>query len=318
MNRIATAIFFTIAAGVLLSLRLKFVPVNLPENITTNWQNTYDWFRLLLLLGGVAMAYCAVLGWGSALSPGFGTLLERELKSTFYSPIAYVVLFFFTVAFGATFYSGISFLNMGPTEVTVVEATFNTVLFWFAYILIFPLIAMRTYADEFRLGTFEMLTTAPVRDWQVVLAKFFGAFTFYLTLWSLTAIHLFLFEKLTGKEAALGWGAFFGSYLLLALNGGFYIAIGCVASSLCKEQINAAIISFAAIFLAFVAGLLSFIVQVTNPVVRDLISYVSPLEHMGDFSRGLIDSRPIVWYVSMTLLVLFINFQIFQRRKWRA
>lgn len=248
----------------------------------------------------------------------FLTLLAREIKSTFYSPIAYVVLFFFMVAFGATYYSGISFLNMAPTEVTVVEATFNTVLFWFAFILVFPLITMRAYADEFRMGTFEMVTTAPVKDWHVVLAKFFGAFVFYCVLWIPTAIHFAVFQAITEKPAALGMGAFFGSYLLLALIGAFYISIGCLASALTTEQINAAIMSFAAIFIAFVAGLLTFILNVTNPVVRDIIAYVSPIQHMVDFSRGLIDSRPLVWYISMTLLVLFINFQVFQRRKWKA
>lgn len=318
MTRILYPLVLSALSAMLLLLRLMWLPADLPEGGAALWQNAYDWMRLLMLLGGLGCAYGSILAWFGAVSPAFGTLLGRELRSTFYAPIAYVVLFFFLIAFGATFYTGVSFLNMGANEVTVVEATFNTVLFWFAFILVFPLITMRTYADEFRMGTFEMVTTAPVRDWQVVLAKFFGAFSFYLTLWTLSAVHLFLFEKIAGREAALGWGAFFGSYLLLALIGAFYISIGCLASAMCREQINAAIICFAAIFLAFVAGLLSFILQVTAPVVRDFISYVSPLEHMADFSRGLIDSRPIIWYLSMTVFVLFINFQVFQRRKWRA
>ena len=248
----------------------------------------------------------------------FLTLLAREIKSTFYSPIAYVVLFFFLIAFGASFYSGIMLLGMGPTEATVVEASFNTVLFWFAFILIFPLITMRTYSDEFRMGTFEMLTTAPVRDWQIVLSKFLGVFFFYAVLWLTTAIHFYAFHAITGKPAAQGPGALFGSYLLNMLLGSFYISIGCLASAFTTQQISAAMMSFAAIFLAFVFGVLTLILNVTNPVLRDLFSYISPIEHMGDFSRGLIDSRPIIWYLSMTLLVLFINFHVFQRRKWKA
>jgi ABC-2 type transport system permease protein len=76
--------------------------------------------------------------------------------------------------------------------------------------------------------------------------------------------------------------------------------------------------TFVAVFGAFLGGLITFIFNVTNPVLRDLISYVSAIEHMADFSRGMIDSRPIVWYVSMTALVLFINLQVFQYRKWKA
>lgn len=248
----------------------------------------------------------------------FLTLLGREVKSYFYSPIAYVVMFFFLIATGFNFYTGVSFLNQGPTEVTVVEAAFNTVLFWFPFLLLFPLITMRTYADEFRMGTFETMTTAPVSDWQVVLSKFCGALFFYLILWAPSFTYFLAFQMITGKEAAMAAGAYWGSYLMLALIGMFYISIGCLTSALTTEQINAAVMCFVAIFIAFVAGLLGFIMNLTEPFFRDLISYFSAVEHMADFSRGIIDSRPIIWYVSMTALILVINFQIFQYRKWKS
>ncbi len=248
----------------------------------------------------------------------FLTLLGREIKSYFYSPIAYVVMFFFLIATGFNFYSGIMFLNRSEAEVTVVEASFNTVLFWFPFILIFPLITMRTYADEFRMGTFEMITTAPVQDWQVVLAKFLGAFFFYCALWAPSFSYFAAFQLITGKQAAMAAGAYGGSYLLLSLLGMFYCSIGCLASSLTTEQINAAVMTFVAIFAAFLGGLVTFIFNVTSPELREMISYVSAIEHMGDFSRGLIDSRPIVWYLSMTAFTLFLNFQVFQYRKWKA
>jgi ABC-2 type transport system permease protein len=108
----------------------------------------------------------------------FLTLLGREVKSFFYSPIAYVVLFYFLFLSGFNFYSQISLMNNFPTEITVVEAFFMPALFWFLFILCFPLISMRTYSEEFRMGTIEPLTTAPVTDWQVVLAKFCGVLVF--------------------------------------------------------------------------------------------------------------------------------------------
>ncbi|MEY5027499.1 MAG: hypothetical protein RLZZ244_3027 [Verrucomicrobiota bacterium] len=248
----------------------------------------------------------------------FLTLLGREVKSFFYSPIAYVVIFFFLIASGFNFYSGVSFLNQGPTEVTVVEAAFNTVLFWFPFVLIFPLITMRTYADEFRMGTIETLTTAPVQDWQVVLSKFLGALVFYVILWAPSFLYFTAFSQITGKQAALAAGAYTGSYLLLLLIGSFYIALGCLASALTSEQINAAVMTFVAIFGFFVAGLLGFILNSPTQALRDVISYFSAVEHMADFSRGLIDSRPIVWYLTMTVLVLFLNLQVFQYRKWKS
>jgi len=248
----------------------------------------------------------------------FITLLGREVKSFLYSPIAYVVLFFFLIATGFNFYSGVSFLNQGPSEVTVVEAAFNTVLFWFPFVLIFPLITMRTYADEFRMGTIETLATAPISDSQIVLSKFLGAFIFYILLWAPSFLYFTAFEQITGKAAAVAAGAYGGSYLLLLLLGAFYVALGCLASALTNEQINAAVMTFVAIFGFFVTGLLGFILNSPSQAVRDLISYFSAVEHMADFSRGIIDSRPLVWYISMTSFILFLNLQVFQYRKWKA
>lgn len=248
----------------------------------------------------------------------FGVLLSRELMSYFYSPIGYVVMCFFLLAAGFDFYSGISAVNQGPQEVTVLEIAFNMILFWIPMLLIFPLITMRTYADEFRMGTFEALTTAPVRDLQVVLSKFFGAFFFYCILWLPSILYFVAFQYISGKPAAISNEAYFSAYLMLFLIGMFYIAIGCLASALTTEQINAAIIAFVIIFGFFILGLLAMIRNVTDPAVIDLISYFSAVNHMGDFSRAIIDTRPIVWYVSMTILVLAINFQVFQYRKWKA
>ncbi len=117
----------------------------------------------------------------------FYTLLAREVRSYFHSPIAYVVLIFFLLISGVDFYFQISFMNQRQVQYTVQEAFFNSIFFWFAFVLIFPLITMRLFAEEFKLGTIEPLMTAPVRDWQVVLAKFFGALVFYLVLWIPTA-----------------------------------------------------------------------------------------------------------------------------------
>lgn len=247
----------------------------------------------------------------------FLTLLGREVKSYFYSPIAYVVLFFFLLLTGFNFYASVSLLNRGPTEITAVEAFFNTVLFWFGFVLIFPLITMRTYSEEFKLGTIETLMTAPVRDWQVVLSKFCGAMIFYIVLWIPSLCYFWIFENVTAAQAARAAGAYGGSYLLLLLLGAFYISVGCFASVLTRNQIIAAVISFCAITLLFFSGLLSFIVLNVTPTFRDLIGYFSAIEHMMSFSRGVIDSRPIVFYVSMTILMLFLTHKALEARKWK-
>ncbi len=248
----------------------------------------------------------------------FVTLLNREVKSYFHSPIAYVVMGCFLFVTGLTFYAAVSFLNRGPTQVTVVEAFFNTILFWFAYVLVFPLITMRAFSEEYRMGTIETLMTAPVSDLSVVLSKFFGALLFYVTLWLPSLIYFVVFQSVTGGTAAHATGAYWGAYLMLLLVGMFYTAIGCLASALTKNQIIAAVMAFAAITLLFFGGLLTSLVLNVSPFFRDLVGYFSTIEHMAEFSKGVIDTRPIAYYTSATVFLLVLTFQVFQTRKWKA
>ena len=247
----------------------------------------------------------------------FLTLLSREISGYFYSPIAYIVLVFFLIVSGADFYFQISFMNQRAVSYSVQEAFFNSVFFWFAFVLIFPLITMRLFAEEFKLGTIEPLMTAPVRDWQVVLAKFFGAFFFYIVLWIPTIFYFAIFQYITGQPAAGSAGAYWGSYLMLLLLGMFYLSVGCLASALTRNQIIAAVISFCAITLLFFLGLISFILLDVSSTTRQMLGYFSAIEHMGTFSRGIIDTRPFVFYFSMTALMLGLTYQVFQSRKWR-
>src|SRR5499427_2588008 len=247
----------------------------------------------------------------------FYALLLREVRGYFHSPIAYIVLVFFLIVSGIDFYFQVSFMNQRPVQYTVQEAFFNSVFFWFAFVLLFPLITMRLFAEEFKLGTIEPLTTAPVRDWQVVLSKFLGALVFYLILWIPTLLYFWIFARITNQPAAHSPGAYFGSYLMLLLLGTFYLSIGCLTSVLTRNQIIAAIISFCAITVLFFLGLVRFILLDVSAVMRDVLGYFSAIEHLGAYSRGIIDTRPIVLYVSMTVVVLVLTYQAFQSRKWR-
>ena len=247
----------------------------------------------------------------------FLTLLSREIRSYFFSPIAYIVLVFFLIVSGVDFYFQISFMNQRAVPYSVEEAFFNSVFFWFAFVLIFPLLTMRLFAEEFKLGTIEPLMTAPVRDWQVVLAKYFGALFFYVTLWIPTTLYFVIFQAVTHEPAAGSTGAYLGGYLMILLLGMFYLSIGCFASVLTKNQIVAAIISFAAITLLFFLGLVSFVLRDISSETQQLLGYFSAIEQMGTLSRGVIDTRPFVLYLSMTIVMLTFTYQAFQSRKWR-
>lgn len=247
----------------------------------------------------------------------FWILWCREVALYFRSPAAYVILFFFVLLTGVNFYLMVNAMNRGPGSTTLVEAFFNNVFFWFGFILPFPLITMRLFAEEFKLGTIEPLMTAPVRDFQVVAAKYLSALFFYVVLWAPSALYFAIFQWLTRVDAANAAGSWLGAYSMLLLIGMFYIAIGCLTSVLTKNQVVAAIMAFAVISVMFYIGLFNVLFANLSPHVRDLTTYVSAITHMAEYSQGLIDTRPIVFYLSMTGLTLYITFQIFQSRKWR-
>src|SRR5438876_1181107 len=207
----------------------------------------------------------------------FYTLPAREVRGYFHSPIGYIVVVFFLLVTGVNYYFQISFMNQRPASYSVQEAFFNNVFFWLPFILIFPLITMRLFAEEFKLGTIEPLMTAPVRDGHVVLSKFFGALVFYLVLWVPTVLYFAIFLKVTHQPAAHSAGAYFGSYLMLLLLGMFYLSIGCLTSVLTNNQIIAAIISFCAITLLFFLGLVQFILLDVSSATRDLLGYFSAM-----------------------------------------
>jgi len=248
----------------------------------------------------------------------FLTLLNREIRAYFLSPVAWIVLFFFLLLTGFNFYAGVAALNRGPSEVTVVEAFFNTVFFWFGFLLVLPLITMRLFSEEYKMGTIEPLMTAPVRDSQVVLAKYAGALFFFVVLWLPSVGYFLVFQRVTQLEAAGAAGPYLGAYAMLLLIGMFYLAIGCLASALTRNQIVAAVMSFSIIALIFFSGLLSFFILAVTPGMRELTAYLSALEHMSEASRGFFDSRPVVFYLSMTAFTLFLTFHVFQSRRWRS
>ena len=247
----------------------------------------------------------------------FWTLWKREVGSSFKTPMAWVILFFLLLVTGFDFYAGVTVLNHGPTEVTVVESFFNTIFFWFPFLLLFPLLTMRLYSEEYRSGTIEPLMTAPVRDAQVVLAKFFGALFLYVILWLPTAVYFVIFWLQTRLTAAGAVGAYLGAYLLLMMMGMFYIALGCLCSSLTRHQITAAVTTFALVSLFFLTGLLAFLSGSVGSFMQGITVTLSPIEQMAEFSRGIIDSRSVVWHLVMTALCLFLTLHSFQSRRWR-
>lgn len=249
----------------------------------------------------------------------FLILLGKELRSFFLSPVAYIVLALFMVISGFSFSQAITLLREKPSEMSIVQWTFYPRWFFFYFFFLFPLITMRLFAEEQKLGTLESLLTAPVRAVHVLLAKYFSAVIFYIVLWIPNLVYLAILNWVADGRVDVPLGALSGSYLIILLSGLFHIAIGCLASALTRNQIVAAIICFTLILLHFLLGMFLLLMADNYPVqMTDIVNYFATTQHMSYFTRGLIDTRAIVYYVSFSVLLLTITHQVLEYRRWKS
>ncbi len=242
-------------------------------------------------------------------------LTQRELKSFWYSPIAYVVGAFFLLLQGFVFGILVRVLN-DPTSdpsYTIAQAFFGpTFPYIISVLMLVPVLTMRTFSEEKRTGSIELLLTAPVTDAQVVLAKFLGAWLAYLSIWSLTIVFFVVLHWFVPFE----WGPVLTGYLGNWLLGGVLIGIGVLASSLTRNQIIAAVLAFVTMLMIFYIGILDFLVH--DPEASRIIRYLSLIEHLRGFSRGIIDTRPVTLYLSVTAICLFLTGRVIGNPRWRS
>jgi ABC-2 type transport system permease protein len=249
----------------------------------------------------------------------FWVLLKKELRAFFVSPMAYIVLALIMVLNGFCLRAALSVLESAPSEGSIVTWTFHAMWFWLSYFFIFPLLTMRLFAEEKKMGTLETLLTAPVRAWQVVWAKYIAVVLIYSVLWLPSYLNFQLVDWISAGQVEMPSGALKGSYLILLVMGLFNLAIGCLASALTSNQIIAAVISFTASLLHFLIGLfISVVGRRVSETFVDVINYFASSEHIRIFTNGLIDTRPLVYYTSLTLLFLTMTHQVLEFRRWRS
>lgn len=232
-------------------------------------------------------------------------LTQRELAASFLSPIAYIVAATFLVA------SGYFFLQ--DTLLPGQEATIRPMFESMARLLVFaiPLLTMRALADEFATGTIETLMTAPVSDVEVIIGKFLGVLLFYGAVLATTLLHVVIVTVYGGSELSVVLLAYLGMFLL----GALFIAVGIFASALTRYQLLAALTGMG------ILSVLTFVVDQLgrwrSGAWRVVLSYVNVLGHFEDFSKGFLDSRAIVFFLTMTALFLFLSVKILESRRWR-
>jgi ABC-2 type transport system permease protein len=191
--------------------------------------------------------------------------------------------------------------------------------FWLVFLFIPPLLTMRLFAEERGSGTLEMLLTAPLRDWQIVLSKYAACFGFYILLWVPTLLYLPVlldFDWKTFTPRIDPWPVV-SSYLGLALAGAMFLALGLFISSLVRSQMVAALISLFLSLAFMVVGIWRPEMDTGSLAYRVLFFFTVPLHFERNFSRGQVDTRQLVLYGSVTLFCLFLTVRSLESRRWR-
>jgi ABC-2 type transport system permease protein len=245
----------------------------------------------------------------------FLSLFKKEVQTCFLSPIAFVVMFFFWVLSGLNFWWLLVQLADGEPLTTATQQIFGG-LISFSLLVMVPLITMRLFAEERKLGTLESLLTTPLTAVELVLAKFAGSLVFYAVLWFPVVAYTVIQQNLSPVEALQfpDFGALRAGFLGILLVGGLYMAIGLLMSSLTSNQIVSAISGFALLAVLFFSML--FLAYTSpNPSARIVGQYFSSYAHLLDFSRGIVDGRTVVLYLSGTAWVLFAAVRVVESKR---
>jgi ABC-2 type transport system permease protein len=247
-------------------------------------------------------------------------IADKELRSYFASPIAYIIIGFFALPFGVFFYLYLeAFLRQTMQmaqfggNMNVNQQVIRLVLQNASVIILFvmPMITMRTYAEEKRSGTIELLLTSPVTDFQIIVGKFLGALGLYIAMLLVTLLYVAILFVYGRPE----WRPLIAAYLGLLLMGGAFLSLGLFISSTTDNQIVAGIISFVVFLLLWIVG---WFADSAGPTVGPITSYLSITEHFDDFSKGVIDTKHVLYYVSLITFGLFLTAKSVDSERWRG
>ena len=251
-----------------------------------------------------------------------GTLViaRKELRQLFSSPIAYVALGMFFVISGFLFFSlvgvytvqvlqlqGTAPPDFNPTRLIFTPLYQDTS---FVLILLVPVLTMRLVSEEDRTHTMELLATSPVTSTAILAGKYLAALVLFLVLLAVSA-YMPLSLALIGR---LDWGLLASTYIGLSLLGGAFLAIGLFASTLNENQIVSAAIGFALLLLFWVLG---FAQQASGSASQQILSALSFSTHFTNLSGGVVDTRDVLFFLSLSFFFLFLGVLTLESRKWR-
>jgi ABC-2 type transport system permease protein len=254
-------------------------------------------------------------------------IYRREMGSYFVSAIAYIVVGVFLVVCGYFFYNILAFFIKqsfaaqmqaqrmgGPSPMDVPGLVLRNFFGIASTVILFmiPMLTMGVYADERKRGTMELLMTSPISEFQIVMGKFLAALSLFACMLAPTLLYQIVMSLYS--EPGLPWRLVFSGYLGLLLLGAVLVAIGGFISSLTESQIIAGVATFAVFILLWV---LDFGSQGAGTTAGDILQYLSVLRHFEDFSRGVIDTSSVVFYLSLASIGLFLTLRTLDSMRWR-
>jgi len=242
-------------------------------------------------------------------------IANKELRSYFASPIAYIVIGFFALLYGIFFVAVMRFFATqgGPQPMNMNQQLIRPLLQNVTVVVLFllPMITMRTYSEEKRSGTIELLLTSPLTDLEIVVGKFIGAIGLYAALLVVTAVYvgmLFVFGNPELRPILSG-------YLGLFLLGSCFISAGLFISSTTKNQMVAGAATFV---LALMFWIINWMADSAGPTASDVLNYLSITQHFEDFGKGIVDTTHLVFYFSFISFWLFLTLKSVDSERWRG
>jgi ABC-2 type transport system permease protein len=247
----------------------------------------------------------------------FFVLLRRELSGFLASFAGYLTIAAVLFLLGLGFNDMLSKLNRDATEIPLTEGFFASFYFWIILLLTAPIMTMRSFALEKFSGTHETLMTSGVSDLQVVLAKFAGAWIFYTITWLPFLGYLLILRAYSNDPSAFDFHALTTTFLGIILVGAAFMALGCFASSLTRNQIVAAMVGYALGLTLFLLSLRSLIPAPEESWASKAFEYIAMTEYLQQCARGIIDTRFLTYYSSLTVFFLFLTLKAVEARRWR-
>lgn len=230
-------------------------------------------------------------------------IYKRELRSYFTTPIGYVFMAVFLAVSGFCFA-----LTTLQSQTSDVSTYFQFLMF--AYVVIIPLLTMKTFAEERRTRTEQLLLTAPVSLSGMVLAKFLAAFTMFAGTLAVSAVYFYPLSLYGEVNWARAWGSMFAMLLI----GMTFIAIGVFVSSLTENQFTASLGTIGILLFLMIVAMVNSLID--SYVVRSVLSWISIYSRYANFTYGIFDFGAVVYYISICVVFLFLTVRVFEKRRW--